>query len=226
MQDATVVDDEEVARLEAKPHLEARVLEQAPEAEVRVVPGGQLRRRHRRRLHGARVEAHGTHGAVRIELDQGRGRAQLGAIVAIGECHAVAGEQGEVGRVVGAQRLRHAEAVDERALAAARARGQAVQQLQRRHRVAVGIVRVRAQTERRVGEVGRLDDRAHVEHPPVVRHPHVPEQLCHSRHLSALDRDARENAEAEAGDRFQPPPQLLRVAHDVGVPGERQLAGD
>ena len=38
-----------------------------------------------------------THGAVRIELDQRRGRAQLGALVAVGEGHAVAGEQREVG---------------------------------------------------------------------------------------------------------------------------------
>ena len=123
----------------------------------------------------------------------------------------------EVRGRVGAQRLGDAEAVDERALAASGARRQAVQQLQRWNRLAVGIVGVRPEAARRVGEVGRLDDRAHVGHAAVVRHAHVAEQLCDSRDLAALDGDAEENAEAESGDPFQPPPQLSRVGHHVGL---------
>ena len=220
VQDAQVVDGEQVARLELEADLVARRRERAAERAVRVVPLARERRRRRRR---ARVEVHGLELAADVERQHRPLGLELGRVVAVAEAERVPREQLEhVAVEVG----RDAERVDERVLAAACARGETVEQLQRRRRVAVRVVAVRAEAETGVGEVRRLDDRADVEEPPVVRLADVPEQLGDARDRPRLGRTAEQDREAEPVERREPASQRLAAGGDVVEALGRQSAGE
>ena len=70
---------------------------------------------------------------------------------------------GKLYRVVSYGVRRDTERIDECVLAAVGARREAMQQLQRRCRLAIWVVRMRSQTEAGVREVRRVDDGLHVE---------------------------------------------------------------
>ena len=76
--------------------------------------------------------------------------------------------------------------VDQRRVAPGRVVAQAVQQLDPRHGLAVGLIGVRQQGDRGVGEIGRPRVGAHVERPAEVVAGDVPQAITHPAHGAFL----------------------------------------
>ena len=77
---------------------------------------------------------------------------------------------------------------------------------------------MRAETEPGVREVGRIDDRLHVEEAAVVRLAYEPEELGRARHRLGLGRPTGQNREAELVDPGEPAPERLAAHCDLVVP--------
>lgn len=122
----------------------------------------------------------------------------------------------------GAQPLGGAEAIDQYGLAAFGVGFEAVQELQSRDRIAVGIIGVGADRAAGEGEVvgGGLGD--DIEDAPVVSFADEAEQFGGSRHLAGPHRHPAQEREAEGADQRKPAAQRGRARRDRRVIGLRQ----
>ena len=110
------------------------------------------------------------------------------------------------------QRGGHGKAVDDTGFAAFDRILDAGQDLQRRHRVAVGIVGVRLQAEIGIGEIVGIDLGAHLEPAPVIGLPDVAEEIGHLAQRAGFGRQTVHDGEAKASHGCQPLPQDIAVA--------------
>ena len=157
------------------------------------------------------------------ELDDGPLRAQPHAGRAgIFEAGAMAAESRSKPRGFSAlQPLRHLEAVDHDRVAALDRVLQAGENLQRRHRVAIGIVGVRLQAEIGVGEVVRIDLGAHLEPAAVIRLAHIAEELGDLAEAAGLARHVGQHGEAVAAHCGEPAAERLPVGGDCRIASRR-----
>ncbi len=204
VQQADVVEDQAVAGPEPEVQLQFRAEGDRGEPPVRGVEGVQFGgRQAAQRTDRAVVEPHLADAPDGVHADQRLLRAQLGGPVAEDERHGRAGQHGEVlGRLLPQQR-RRVEAVHQAGVAALGVVAQAVQQLERRHRVAVRVVGVRR--DRGAGErkVVRVLLDPDVEQQAVVGLADVPEGLRDLEHLPLGLGHTAQHREPEASNRAQ-----------------------
>ena len=103
---------------------------------------------------------------------------------------------------------------------------QAVQQLDRRDRVAVGVVGVRGDRQPREGQVGRGGLGAHVEQPAVVGLPHVAQAPGHGQHGPRLAGHLVQDDHAVGQHGRQARAAVLRVGQVARPPALRDPAAE
>ena len=103
---------------------------------------------------------------------------------------------------------------------------QAVQQLDRRDRVAVGVVGVRGDRQPREGQVGRGRLGAHVEQPAVVGLAHVAQAPGHGQHGPRLAGHVVQDDHAVGQHRRQALAAVLRVGQVARPPALRDPAAE
>ena len=204
------------ARRQFERHLHGGILDDLAQAAIGGVVGlhlvvGHVGDRRRRTV----VEADADQLAIRRQLDHRAARPQADAFAAgIFEPRAVFGEQVKALRIFGAQPRGRLEAVNHHVLAALGRVFQAIEDLQRRHRVAVGIVGMGLQPELRVGEVARVDLGADFEPVAVIGLADIAKEPGNFQERAAFNRPVGELPKAKAPDAVQPFLQLAAIGTD------------
>ncbi len=227
MQDPGVVEDDAIAGGQRRRDQRLRIGGQLGEGAVGGVERPGLRRGQPHRGEGPAVEADLAYPPARVEADHRAGGAEHGGRVRVGEGHRRGGEAGERGRVPPAEHRGGAEAVGEGRVAAAAGGGvQAVQQLDRRDRVAVRVVGVRGDRQPREGQIGRGRLGAHVEEPAVVGLPHVAQAPGHRQHGPRLAGHVVQDDHAVGQHGRQARAAVLRIGQVTGPPALRDPAAE
>ena len=118
---------------------------------------------------------------------------------------------------------RRGKAVNNRAVAALGRTFKAIQHLNCRHRVTVGVVCMRLQPKPRIGKVGRVDFGTHLELATVIGLANIAEEINDLHQRPILDRASGHMHEPVFHKRAEPVAKLCLVGNQIVKAGRRQL---
>ncbi len=225
MKDAGVIEDETFTRLQTETDFHCRVIDDFAKPAIGIVIGWHLLERHiGQRRRRPVVEPHAGQLAIRRQLDHRPPRDKMRVVTAgIFKSGAMIRQKVEPCLILLAKAACSSKAVHHHAVSTGGRTFKTVENLDGRHRIAVGVVGMRLKAKAGIGKICRVDFGPHLELAAIIRLTYIAEQIDHLHQRTILDRAVRHMCKPITRQRTKPVAKRRTTGLEGGEACCRQL---